>query len=110
MEKIEKYKTAILNVLKSYQRTTPTIERLMLVDNENHHYQVMEAGWQDPDNYFYGVLFHIHIKSNGKVVIMENNTEDDIAEALVEGGVAKTDIILNFIPERVRQNTGYAVA
>jgi XisI protein len=109
MEKIKKYKTAILNVLKSYQRASTTVETLLLADTENHHYQVVEAGWQDPDHYFYGILFHIHIKENGKVCILENNTEDDLAEALIEGGVAKLDIVLNFIPERVRQYTGYAV-
>jgi hypothetical protein len=110
MEKIKIYKTAILNLLKSYQRSSTSLETLQLADNEHHHYQVVQAGWQDPDRYFYGILFHIHIKPNGKVVIMENNTEDDLAEALIESGVAKSDIVLNFIPERVRQYTGYAVA
>jgi hypothetical protein len=110
MEKIKKYKTAILNLLKSYQRTSTTVETLLLVDTEHHHYQVVEAGWKDPDNYYYGILFHIHIKPTGKLVILENNTEDDLAESLIDSGVSKSDIVINFIPERVRQFTGYAVA
>jgi hypothetical protein len=110
MEKIKKYKTAILNVLKSYQRTSSTVETLLLVDTEHHHYQVVEVGWKDPNNYFYGILFHIYIKPTGKVVILENNTEDDIAESLINFGILKSDIVINFIPERVRQFTGYAVA
>ena len=111
MEKIKKYQKAILNVLNAYQRTSTTaVETLLLVDTERHHYQVVEAGWQDADHYHYGILFHIHIKPTGKVVILENNTEDDLAEFLIDNGVSKTDIVINFIPERVRQFTGYAVA
>jgi hypothetical protein len=110
MEKIKKYETAILNVLKSYERPTTTVETLSLVDKEHHHYQVFEAGWQDPDRYYYGILFHIRINPTGKVVILENNTEDDLAELLIANGVSKSDIVINFIPERIRQYTGYAVA
>ena len=110
MEKITIYQAAIMKVLNAYQRTASSVETLVLADTEHHHYQVVEAGWQDPDRYFYGILFHIHINARGKVVILENNTEDDIAESLITYGIAKSDIVLNFIPERVRQFTGYAVA
>jgi hypothetical protein len=35
-----------------------------------------------------------------------NRTEEDVAEALTQRGVEKSDIVLSFIPERVRQHTG----
>jgi hypothetical protein len=108
MEKIAKHKKAVLDLLKTYQKTSDKIETLLLTDTEHNHYQVVEAGWQDPDRYYYGVLFHIHIKPDGKVFILENNTEDDLAENLINLGVSKKDIVLNFIPERIRQHTGYA--
>jgi XisI protein len=110
MEKIKKYQKAILSVLKSYQSTSTTVETLPIIDTEHQHYQIVEAGWQDADHYHYGLLFHIHIKETGKIVILENNTEDDIAEFLIAAGVSKADIIINFVPERIRQYTGYAVA
>lgn len=74
MEKITKYQKAILSVLKSYQSTSIAVETLQIVDTKQRHYQVVEAGWRDADHYHYGLLFHIHIKATGKVVILENNT------------------------------------
>lgn len=41
---------------------------------------------------------------------MENRTEEDIAEMLVERGVQKKDIVLALLPEHVRELSGYAVA
>ncbi len=110
MEKIKKYQKAILKLLNTYQKNSTTIETLLIVDTEHHHYQVVEAGWQDSDHYHYGLLFHIHIKPTGKVVILENNTEDNLTEFLIDNDVSKSDIVINFVPERVRPLTGYAVA
>jgi hypothetical protein len=110
MDKIAKYKKAVENLLKTYHRDSSTVETIIVVDNEQLHYQIIEAGWQDADRYFYGILFHIHINSKGKVVILENNTEDELTEDLINLGVEKSDILLNFLPERVRKHTGFAVA
>ena len=41
---------------------------------------------------------------------MENRTEEDIAEMLVEMGIPKNEIVLALLPEHVRQFSGYAVA
>jgi len=41
---------------------------------------------------------------------MENRTEEDIAEMLVELGVQRKDIVLAWLPEHVREFSGYAVA
>ena len=70
----------------------------------------MRAGWDSRNHYFLRVRVHLHIKSDGKIWIMENRTEEDIAEILVEQGVQKKDIVLALLPEHVREFSGYAVA
>ena len=51
----------------------------------------------------------MHIKSDGKIWIMANRTEEDIAEMLVEQGIQKKGIVLALLPEHVREFSGYAV-
>lgn len=110
MEKIAKYQAAILTVLQTYVQDANPIETLIVSDTVHHHYQVVEAGWQDKDKYYFNTAIHLHIKEDGKIWIFENRTEDDIAQLLIDKGVAKSDIVLYFIPERVRQYSGYATA
>ena len=110
MEKIKKYQSVILEMLKAYERSSDSIETCIVSDTKNHHYQVMESGWQDKNTYYFNTPIHLHIKPDGKIWILENKTEDDIALSLVEQGVDKLDIVLNFIPERVRQYSGFATA
>jgi hypothetical protein len=50
---------------------------------------------------------HLDIKAE-KIWIQANNTEIDIAEALVNQGVPKEDIVIGLQPAYLRQYTGYA--
>ena len=54
------------------------------------------------------ITLHLQVKLDGKVWILANWTEDDIAEALVEKGVPKSDIVLGLLPANVRAYSGYA--
>jgi len=55
-------------------------------------------------------VLHFQIKADGKIWILANWTEDDVALELVERGVLKQDIVLAFQPESVRNLSGYAAA
>jgi len=68
----------------------------------------MNVGQVKGINHFYGILIHIDIKG-GKLWIEWNGTEDEIADELVELGVAKSDIVLAFHMPYKRQFTGFAV-
>jgi hypothetical protein len=57
-----------------------------------------------------GILLHFQIKPSGKVWILANWTEDDVAKALIDLGVKKEDIVLGFQPEFAWPYSGYAVA
>jgi hypothetical protein len=109
MEKIEKYQAIILNFLQQYESEHKDGETYVLTDTIHHHYQIMRAGWDNLNHYFLRVRIHLHIKPDGKIWIMENRTEDEIAEILVDLGVDKKDIVLALLPEHVRELSGYGV-
>jgi hypothetical protein len=112
MDKINKYQGIIIDYfeeLKSWQFSND--DSVFIIDEKNHHYQVMVYGWNvSGTKYNATIQIHYQIKSNGKVWIIENRTEEDVAEALTQRGVDKNDIVLSFIPEKVRHHTGYAMA
>jgi glutathionylspermidine synthase len=110
MEKITKHQAIVLDLLKAFENDNQDGQTYILTDTVHHHYQVMRAGWDSRNHYFLRVRVHLHIKSDGKIWIMENRTEEDIAEMLVERGVQKKDIVLALLPEHVREFSGYAVA
>lgn len=56
----------------------------------------------------YGCVIHIHIKDN-KIWIQHDETEDGIANELVQRGVSKQDIVLAFHSPFKRQFTEFAV-
>lgn len=112
MEKIEEYAQIIVSVLEEYQSIKPfneSIEKLVLVDSANHHYQLIYSGWQDKQ-FIHFIVFHFQIKPDGKVWLLVNQTDIKIAEELVERGVPKSDIVLGFQPPQYRQFTEYAAA
>ena len=85
------------------------MEDQVVFDFENNHFQLITIGWNN-DKYVYLTLFHFDIKSDGKIWLMENNTDIRIAEELVKLGVPREDIVLGFQPPSVRPMTDFAIA
>jgi len=54
-------------------------------------------------------VIHLDI-INGKIWIQHDSTDWPVADALLEAGVPKEDIVLGFHPAEVRQYTDFAVA
>ena len=108
MEKIKKYQNIIIKVLNTYNNENKGEGAYVLTDKDHHHYQWLRAGWDNANHYFFRVRIHLHINADGKIWILENTTEEDVAEDLVAEGVLKSDIVLSFLPESVRQFSGYA--
>ena len=109
MEKLDKYTTAIQAVLDSINYPNDTNSKV-LYDKENGHFQLLFSGLDSKGCYFFRVRVHLQLMPFGKVYLLENRTETDIAEELVALGVPPTDIVLAFLPTEVRQYSGYAVA
>lgn len=110
-KKIKTYQTILENFLKeeSNDNVIPEIEFHVIADKDNNHFQLVETGWYEK-RYIYSVIFHFHIKSNGKIWILANNSDILIAEELIKRGIPASDIVIGFHPVNVRQFTGFAVA
>jgi hypothetical protein len=112
MEKLEKYGLAAVNVLKDYvsEKVINNVEEHLITDFQHGHFQVLRTGWIAESDFKMGIILHFQLKSDGKIWILANYTEDDVAQALVDEGVLKSDIVLGFQPSYIRPYSGYAVA
>ena len=112
MDKITKYQQIVCDLLSEYasikKSVTPNIKAQTIIDRDNNHYQLLSIGWHN-NRFIYTVAFHFDI-IDGKIWIQQNNTDVLIADELVEKGVAKSDIVLGFIPEKLRSYEGFAAA
>lgn len=108
MDRIKKYEKIIISLLTPFEDESTGC--YLIIDKKNHHYQVLKADWDSYQRYFFRVRIHLHIKTNGKIWIMENRVEEDMADLLVENAVPKSDIVLALLPESVRVHSGFAVA
>ncbi len=104
------YEEAILTVLKTHLPRIPQkgLKVTLVQDRENGHFQIVHSGWQRGD-YSYGSVLHVDLTPEGKVVVLHNGTESMIADELHEAGIAKDDIILEFLPRYAREASGYGV-
>ncbi|MEH2208360.1 MAG: XisI protein [Nostoc sp.] len=110
MDKIERYRQFIKQILSEHQQITSyndTVKSQLILDNENNHYQLAYVGWQG-DKRVFGPVMHFDIQ-DGKIWIQYNGTEESVAERLVELGVPPSDIVIGFHSAFKRQFTSYAV-
>lgn len=110
MATVEKLRRSVHQLMKTYadrRVTNADIETQFLADKENDHYQLVNVGWENGRR-IYGCVLHIDIKGD-KVWIQHNNTENYVAEELVDLGVPKENIVLGFYSPFSRQFTGFAV-
>lgn len=88
MDKITQYQQILLALLQEYaaikKTLTPGITSQLIVDRENHHYQLLSNGWHN-NRFTYTIVFHFDI-IDGKVWIQQNNTDALIVDELVEKG------------------------
>ncbi|OUC13207.1 MAG: XisI protein [Alkalinema sp. CACIAM 70d] len=111
MERLEQYRDIITALLAEYaggEVVQADSEIQTIYDRDRDHYQLVSLGWQG-NRRFYSVLMNLDIK-NGKVWIQRNETDRLTAQALVERGVRKEDIVLGLQPEYARADTGYSIA
>ncbi|MGI0493386.1 XisI protein [Alkalinema pantanalense CENA528] len=111
MERVDFYQQCIRQLLKNHadeNSADSSIESQLVIDTENHHYQILDVGW-DGMKRVYHCFVHLDIK-DGKIWIQRNMTEADLAQELVEMGVPKEDIVLGLHPPYKRPHTGYGVA
>ena len=111
MDTLIHYRDIVRQIIETYASYKPShgeIESKAIVDTEKDHYEVMHVGW-DGMRRVHGSVVHLDIK-NGKIWIQYDGTSRPVAEALLEAGVPREDIVLGFHPAELRQYTDFAVA
>lgn len=109
MDKIIKYESIILKILEEYaaiRYANLDASNELIIDRENHRYQVVTIGW-DGYKRVHTATLHFDIKG-GKIWIQQDQTEHGIANDLVEAGVPKSDIMLNYLLPEVREELEFA--
>jgi hypothetical protein len=111
MEKLTLYRQAIKNLINEYAALSPSrgdVTTQVIFDDEHGHYQLIFVGWERGLR-VYGAVIHIDLIGT-KAWLQYNGTELDLAQELMEKGIAREDIVIGFKPVSVRKYTGYAVA
>ncbi len=105
------YQSIIQQVFNSYIEflgETNDIHLETIIDTQNHHYLLVEVGWENGRR-IYGTLLHIDIIGQ-KLWIQQDGTEEGIAGELVALGIPKQQIVLGFKPSDRRRVTEFAVS
>ena len=112
MEKIKQYEKIVLEILQNevIERPQSAVKDLVITDNKTHHYQLIRTGWEDNQRFAYTIIFHFHIEANGKIWLLQNNTDIPITDELLKRDVPASDIVLGFHPPEYRQYMGFAAA
>jgi hypothetical protein len=111
MDRLDTYRQIIRNVLQPYTQiayANVTAKNRQIFDPETDRYLIISEGW-NRQHHLHSCLIHIEIIDE-KVWIQLDNTEDGVAEELIQAGIPKQDIVLGFHEPEVRQYTGFAVA
>jgi len=111
MDKVTRYRQYVQALLTQYAQedvSNEEVEVQLILDTDRDHYQWMNVGWQR-FNRIYRCIIHLDIK-DGKIWLQQNLTDQNPAEALVEMGVLREDIVLGLQPPYKRQYTDYGVA
>ena len=111
MDKLEHYRMCIKKLLEEYSQIKAESEEVaseLFFDPVRDHYQLMRVGWKGLERIYHTVL-HFDIKA-GKIWLQQNTTDIDVAQELIEMGIAKEDIVLGLHPAYKRPYTGYGVA
>jgi XisI protein len=113
MDKIVEYRILIKRVLTEYDQlsanpSTPSLETMLAFDEQRDQYLWFQVGWTEKER-VRGITIYIRIK-NDKIWVEEDWTEERIANAFLQAGVPKSDIVLAFHHPEVRTLTDFAVA
>ena len=110
MARVENYPQYVEEIINRYGQYKPAygdVQVHKVLDRENHHYQLLNVGWNKNER-IRGCVLHIDIK-DGKIWIQHDGTETGVANELVAMGVPKQDIVLAFHAPYKRQYTDFAV-
>jgi len=110
MGKVDHYRQLVQELLQAYSEikaSNESVEAEAIFDPMRDRYQVVHVGWSNHRR-VYGCILHLDI-INEKIWIQHDGTEGGIAQALLDRGVPKNDIVIAFHSPFKRQFTEFAV-
>ncbi|MEM6753207.1 MAG: XisI protein [Cyanobacteria bacterium P01_C01_bin.38] len=110
MDTLTSYRQIIENILTEYVKvpySNRELESELIIDKKENNYLIMTLGWEG-EKRVHGCIIHIEIIDE-KIWIQRDGTEYGIANELVAAGIPKSQIVLAFHPQDVRQYTEFAV-
>ena len=96
----------IVEQLAQVDSTEPDDATIKILDQTGGHYLLFNNTWKDGRRY-YGCFLHIDVHPDGKIWLQHDGTGLNIAEQLLEAGIAKEEIVLGFQPPSVRGVLGF---
>lgn len=111
MDKLNRYRDTIKQVIEDYAGWFPRNEEVqteIVVDADHDHYELIRVGWKDECRVHHSVI-HFDIV-NGKIWIQQDSTNRPVADALLEAGIPREDIVLGFQPPETRRYAEFAAA
>ena len=111
MDKLNRYREIVKHIVQEYGSWFPQnsdIQTEVVINPDIDHYEVLRVGWEGERRVHHSSI-HLDI-INGKVWIQDDRTNRPVADALLEAGVPREDIVLGFHPPDVRQYTDFAAA
>ncbi len=111
MDKITKYKHILREIVEKYgslKKVPEEIQTLVVADDQHGQYLLYNSGWKD-DRRNYGCFLHLGVK-NGKVFLYHDGTNLEIGSELLECGIPREDLVLEFQAPSKRVYSGYALA
>ncbi|MDB9529024.1 XisI protein [Oscillatoria sp. CS-180] len=113
MDKLEKYRRIIQEVLVAYQKWASKadqsrVKQCVSFDENHDHYFWFHIGWNDKRRDF-GVTVYLRIE-NDKIWVEEDWTQHGVANDLLNAGIPAEDIVLGFQHPSKRPLTNFAMA
>jgi hypothetical protein len=111
MDKIVRYQQYLREILEDYATHRPDtteVKNQIIADDTNGHYYLMRIGWKRGKR-VHACLFHVDIIGE-KLWIQDDWTEYSIAQELEDKGVPKSDIVLAFHAQEIRETLDFALA
>ncbi len=104
MDKVLKYQHAIVRFLEGYAKIKPAnmkdVQNQVVVDTQNHHYQLVRVGWSG-NKHVHQSVFHFDLIGD-KVWVQQNRTDMPIGYELRDLGIAEDDIVYAYLPVALR--------
>lgn len=99
----------VIERLAQVDPNEPADATIKVIDEPGGHYLLFNNVWKDGRRY-YGCFLHIDVYPDGKIWVQHDGTDLNVAEQLLEAGVAKEEIVLGFQSPSVRGALGFGVS